>query len=178
MTKKQGILDVYVTMNDNTEIDVEIQIAQMSAWADRSTFYLSKMFSSQVDINKRYTNLKKCITINILDFNYLKDIEKFHTVFHISEDEEHKILTDKMEWHIIELPKLPIKDDNTELYDWAKFIKAEKKEEFEMLTKNNEYLEEAFKQLEIISQDEEKRLAYISRQKAIMDYNTIAEENL
>lgn len=38
---KQSILDVRLTMNDTTEIDIEIQLAYMSSWADRSTFYLS-----------------------------------------------------------------------------------------------------------------------------------------
>ena len=41
--EKQGILDVRLTMNNNTEIDIEINLAYMRAWADRSTFYVSKM---------------------------------------------------------------------------------------------------------------------------------------
>lgn len=36
---------------------------------------------------------------------------------------------------------------------------------------------EAYRQLEIISQDEQKRLEYTTRQKAIYDYNTLMEEN-
>ncbi|MBQ8134170.1 MAG: PD-(D/E)XK nuclease family transposase, partial [Clostridia bacterium] len=46
--EKQGILDVRLIMNDDTEIDIEIQLAYMSAWADRSTFYVSKMLVEQV----------------------------------------------------------------------------------------------------------------------------------
>ena len=46
-----------------------------------------------------------------------------------------------------------------------------------MLAKKDEYIEEAYKQLEIISQDEQKRLEYTARQKAIYDYNTLMEEN-
>lgn len=50
---KQSILDVRLTMNDTTEINIEIQLAYMSSWADRSTFYLSKMLVEQVGVNKR-----------------------------------------------------------------------------------------------------------------------------
>ena len=82
-----------------------------------------------------------------------------------------------MEWHIVELPKLPQIDDGTDLYDWVRFIKAESKEEFEMAVKGNEYLEAAYKELEIISQDAQKRIAYTTRQKALFDYNTLMEEN-
>ena len=45
---KQSILDVRLTMNNNTEINIEIQLAYMSSWADRSTFYLSKYSGFQL----------------------------------------------------------------------------------------------------------------------------------
>lgn len=45
-----------------------------------------------------------------------------------------------------------------------------------MLAKQNEYIGEALTQLEVISQDEKKRMAYTARQKAIFDYNTQMEE--
>ncbi|MDE5558484.1 MAG: Rpn family recombination-promoting nuclease/putative transposase [Ruminococcus sp.] len=175
--EKQGILDVYLVMNDDTQIDIEIQLAYMASWADRSAFYVSKMLVEQINIDKKYSNFQKCIGINLLDFNYIKDTDRFHTVYHISEDTEHFIYTDIMEWHVVELPKLPAIDDGSDLYNWVRFIKAERKEEFEMLAKKDEYIEEAYKQLEIISQDEQKRLEYTARQKAIYDYNTLIEEN-
>ena len=175
--EKQGILDVYLTMNDDTEIDIEIQLSYMATWAERSAFYVSKMLVEQPNINKLYSNFKKCIGINILDFNYISETERFHTVYHIREDSENFCYTDIMQWHLIELPKLPKNEDGTDLYDWIKFLKAEKKEEFEMAAKNNEYIKEAYDQLEIISQDEEKRMEYNARQKAIWDYNTLMEEN-
>ena len=90
----------------------------MASWADRSAFYLSKMMVEQVGINKKYSNIRKCIGINILDFNYIKKTERFHTIYHISEDTEHIKFTDVMEWHIVELPKLPSIDDGTDFYDW------------------------------------------------------------
>ena len=175
--EKQGILDVRLTMNNNTEIDIEIQLAYMKSWADRSTFYLSKMLVEQVGINKRYTNIKKCIGINILDFDYIKETNRFHTIYHISEDTEHIRYTDVLEWHIVELPKLPPINDGTNLYNWAKFINAQNEEEFQMLATQDIYLKTAYEQLEIISQDEQKRLEYTARQRALYDYNTLVEEN-
>lgn len=40
-----------------------------------------------------------------------------------------------------------------------------------MLAKQNGYIESAYKKLQIISQDKEKRLEYEAREKAIRDYN-------
>ena len=175
--EKQGILDVHLVMNDDTEVDIEIQVAYMSTWAERSAFYVSKMLVEQSNINKVYSNFKKCIGISILDFNYVKETENFHTTYHIREDKERFCYTDIMEWHLVELPKLPPVDDGTDLYDWVKFLTAEKKEEFEMAANENEYIKEAYNRLEIISQDEQKRMEYTARQKAVMDHNTLMEEN-
>ena len=175
---KQSILDVRLTMNNNTEINIEIQLAYMSSWADRSTFYLSKMLVEQVGVNKSYSNLKKCVGISILDFNYIKKTQRFHTVYHITEDTEHIRYTDILEMHIVELPKLPAADDQTDLYDWVKFIKAKNRSEFQMPAKENVYIKRAYDVLEEISADEQKRIEYNTRQKWLYDYNTMMEENL
>ena len=50
-------------------------------------------------------SLKKTIAINILDFESLP-VEKFHSSFHIIEDETGIKLTDVMEVHFLEMPKL------------------------------------------------------------------------
>ncbi|MDE6658178.1 MAG: Rpn family recombination-promoting nuclease/putative transposase [Oscillospiraceae bacterium] len=175
--EKQGILDVRLVMNNDKEIDIEIQLSYMVAWADRSVFYVAKMMTEQAEINKKYSNFKKCIGINILDFNYISQTEQFHTVWHIREDSENIKYTDILEWHVVELPKIPAITDGTDLYKWVQFIRAEKKEEFEMIVQGNEYLESALDTLNIISQDEQKRLEYTARQKALYDYNTLMEEN-
>ena len=57
--EKQGILDVRLTMNDNTEIDIEMQVCSMKTWAERSVFYVSKMIDEQTNTNKMFSNMKK-----------------------------------------------------------------------------------------------------------------------
>ncbi len=46
-----------------------------------------------------------------------------------------------------------------------------------MFAKRDDYLNEAYKQLDVISQDKLKRIEYTSRQKALNDHNTIMAEN-
>ena len=173
--EKLSILDVRVLMNDNTEIDIEIQLAYYGTWSERATFYLAKMLADQENINRTYSNIKKCIGINILDFKYTSDNE-FYKSYHIREDKNHEIFTDILEWHIIELPKLPPKSNGSSIYNWAKFIKSENKEELKMIAEKDSYISEAFKQLEIVSQNKEKQIEYTSRLKSLMDYNTVMEE--
>ncbi len=93
------------------------------------------------------------------------------------EDKRHTIYSDKIELHVIELPKLPkeLKGNSSDLLLWAKFLNAEK-EEFETLAKKNLYIGKAYDKLQVISMDKKKQLDYTARQKAILDYNQLMKE--
>ena len=175
---KQGILDVRILMNNDTEIDTEIQLSELKVWADRALFYLSKMYTEQIKQGESYDVFKKCVNISILNFTLFPKEEEFYSRFHIREDTRNFLYTDKMEFHVIELPKLPeeIKENSSDIELWAKFINAERKEELEMIATKNSYIASAYEQLQVISQDKEKRLEYEAREKAIRDYNQSMKE--
>ena len=170
---KLGILDVRILMNNDAVIDVEIQLSELLVWPDRSLFYAAKMYADQIEQGQKYDVLKKCVSISILDFNLFKEEPGFYSCFHIREDTRGFLYTDKMEFHVIELPKLPLelKEDCTGVELWAKFINAERKEEFDMLAEKDPYIDSAYQQLQVISQDKQKRLEYEAREKAVRDYN-------
>ena len=171
--EKQGIVDVRILMNNNTEIDIEIQLSILNVWADRALFYLAKMYTDQIRPGQDYTVFKKCVSISILDFVLFREDPEFYSCFHIREDSRQTLYTDKMEFHVLELPKLPpeLKDGSSDILLWAKFINSERKEEFDMLAAKNPYIGSAYEHLQVISQDREKRLEYEAREKAIRDYN-------
>lgn len=176
---KLGILDVRVEMNGNVEIDIEMQIVPFKYWAERTLFYNSKMYVETIEAGKKYSTLKKVVSISILNFNLLEE-QEFYNSFHIRNDKTHTLFTDMMEWHIIELLKLPedIKNTTDLIELWAGFIKksGEDKELVKMIATKNEYLQAAYDELEKISADEQKRMEYEDRQKAIYAFNTSMEE--
>ena len=175
---KQGILDVRILMNNLVEIDIEIQLAELKVWADRSLFYLAKMYVEQITSGDTYKVFKRCVSISLLNFTLFHDTDDFYSCFHLREDTRNTLYTDKMEFHVVELPKLPkeLKEDNNDILLWAKFINAERKEEFDMLATKNPYIQSAYEQLQIISQDKTKRLEYEAREKALRDYNQLMYE--
>ena len=189
---KQGILDVRILMNNDTEIDTEINLSELKVWADRSLFYISKMYTEQVQQGQQCDVFKKCVSISILDFILFEEPKNiseqpnppshtnFYSCFHIWEDNSHFLFTDKMEFHVIELPKLPpeLKDnvENDKVFLWAKFISSEKKEDFDMIAQKDPYIKSAYQQLQIISQDKQKRLEYEAREKAVRDHNQMMFE--
>jgi len=172
---KKGILDVRVKTKDDKEIDIEIQIISTEYMAERTTFYWSKMYTGQIKSGDTYDKLKKCITINILDFECIP-LNKLHTSYHITEDETNYRLTEILEIHYLELPKLNKnnieKDENSAITQWMEFIGAKSKEVMEMLAEKNKEIKKAYNELLVISKNEKARMAYEAREAEIHDQKT------
>lgn len=99
---------------------------------------------------------------------------EFYSCFHMWEDFRRELYSDKFEVHILELPKLArFEYPQTELLNWARFFNGEEKEELKMLAESDKYVKKAYERLVDISADEEKRLEYEAREKAIRDYNNL-----
>lgn len=166
---KLGILDVRVLLQGGTQIDIEMQVLAFAYWTERSLFYLSKMYTEQIEAGDSYNILQKCIHIGILDFNLFEGRE-FYSRFHIWEDSRRELYSDKLEIHILELPKLSQYEyPRTALLNWAQFFNSETREEFEMFEKSDYYLQKAYDKLVNISADEQKRLEYEERERALRD---------
>ena len=117
-------------MNNKVEIDIEIQLAELKVWADRSLFYLSKMYVEQIESGDTYKVFKRCVSISLLNFTLFPDTKDFYSCFHLWEDTRHTLYTNKMEFHVLEFPKLPeqLQENSSDMLLWAKFINAEKKD--------------------------------------------------
>lgn len=176
---KFGVLDICVLLNGTTQIDVEIQVASFPLWPERSLFYLCKLFAGRISEGENYGSLGKCIHVGILDFVLFPEVETYHSCYHFREDSRRQLYTDKMEIHILELPKLAQKEyPASELLDWVRFLSADSREEMERMAEKNEYLEKAYERLKFMSADEIKRREYLAREMAIRDHNYLMGENL
>ena len=78
-----------------------------------------------------------------------------------------------MEIQILELRKLPeIIPEGDDVMMWMRFFSGRRREDFERMAKMNEYLDEAYGTLLVLSADEKKRLEYEARERALRDFNT------
>jgi predicted transposase/invertase (TIGR01784 family) len=170
--EKYGILDVRTVLDDDTQIDMEMQVAMFDYWAERTVFYVSKMYVDQIKTGQSYGELKKCINISILDFELFPNTKEFVSYFQLREKNRGSLYTDKIEFHIIELPKLSREVyPEDALLHWAKFFHSKNREEFKEMAAKDKYINEAYQTLERLSMDKEKRREYEAREKAIRDYN-------
>lgn len=170
---KQGILDVMVELEEGSKINMEMQVSYFEYWSKRVLFYLSKTYSSQIKAGEDYDRLKQCIHVSILDFIHFPEDKKCYRKIAFCDTENGRQYTDLMELHILELRKLPPEDRSENgIIRWMRFFGGKNRKEFEDMAKTDEYIEEAYDELKKLSLDEQKRLEYEARQKAIRDYNS------
>jgi predicted transposase/invertase (TIGR01784 family) len=166
---KYSRLDVKATTSNNEIVNIEIQLKNEYNMVKRSLYYLSKMNEEQLGEGEDYSKLCRTICINILNFKYL-NTERFHTGYRLKEIETNEELTDIIEMHFIEIPKLK---DNTDEKDmlvaWTEFLKNPESEKVRSLELTVEEIRQAKDKLIKMSNDTVQREIYEMRAKILKD---------
>ncbi|MED4732357.1 Rpn family recombination-promoting nuclease/putative transposase [Aneurinibacillus migulanus] len=178
---KKSILDVHAQLEDGSRVNVEIQMNNKHDMEKRTLYYWSRMYTSQMKEGMDYGELCRTITINIVDFRYLSHTLGYHSIFQLYETEEKFLLTDTLEIHFMELPKLLIKwrrgevnPRENQLVRWLLLLEASEDEEItqvleEIAMQEDQTLKKAIDEWERVSQDPEVLLAYEARRKTLLD---------
>lgn len=166
---KYSRLDVKATTSNDEIINIEIQLKNENNMIKRSLYYLSKMYEEQLNEKEDYSKLVRTVCINILNFQYLKT-DNFHTGYRFKEIETNEELTDVMEVHFIEIPKL--KDSNDEkdmLVAWTEFLKDPESEKVRGLELSIDEIRQAKDELIRMSNDSTQRQLYDMRANSLRD---------
>ncbi|MCT4508494.1 MAG: Rpn family recombination-promoting nuclease/putative transposase [Tepidibacter sp.] len=162
-------LDVKATTSNNEIINIEIQLKNEYNMIKRSLYYWSKLYEEQLGEGDNYSTLSRTICINILNFKYLKN-DRFHNGYLLKEKETNEELTDIMEIHFIEIPKLKKDSDEKDmLVAWTEFLKNPESEKVRKLEMSIEEIKEAKDELVKLSNNDEQRMIYEIRSKILKD---------
>ena len=179
---KNGRLDLRAIINGNTECDIEVQLVSNDNITERFLYYWAKMYTANLKIGDKYSDLRKTISIIILDddFKLTKNLERPQTTWRIRESEAtHLVLTDYFEIIIIEIPKVVKayqKTPNDEVLQWMLFLDNPEKEEVARIMEENKDIKEAKEELERISQDDILRRKALNRTLEIADKLQLKKE--
>lgn len=175
---KYSRLDIKAVTNKGEYINIDIQIKNEYNMIKRSLYYWSKMFENQIVEGDNYDKLSKTVCINILDFKYLKN-DNFHNTYRLKEINTNEELTDTMELHFIEIPKLRKLDDTEEISDmleaWVFFISSPESEVVEKLEMSKKEIKEAKSELLRMSVDSKERYMYEKRKESILEKISLIE---
>ncbi len=180
---KIGILDLRAKINNSIECEIEMQMLYAKNFIPRLLYYWSKIYSQQLKEGHHYDELNKAICIAIINEKIpnLKELQA-HTKWQIREEKTHtKILTDKLEIHIIEIPKA-IKEyrnnKGNEVLQWMMFLNEPESMEVEEIMKENKEIEQAKITLRELSKEEENQRIAELREKHILDTQDIYETGI
>ncbi|KZX16024.1 Rpn family recombination-promoting nuclease/putative transposase [Methanobrevibacter filiformis] len=174
--KKKSILDVYVTTDDGTLINIESQINKQEDFHKRSHYYASKALSLELGTSESYLKVPLVMTINLLAFKF-QAIEKYHTTYiHCEKEERHHELDDLEEMHFFELKKFRklLKnnkiDFNNPEHRLMLFLDEQTPQKIiEKVIKMDSVLNEVYDRIEHSMQDRNSYFKYLSAEKIIRD---------
>lgn len=178
---KLSILDVSATLDTGTKVNVEIQLNNNHDMIKRSLYYWGKLYTSQLQKGMPYSSLHKTITINLLNFVMFSEYDEFHTTGILWNRQQQRMLSDDIEVHVVEIPKLMQQWREEKVNPWedsfVRWLLLLPANEDEHLTQTLEdiamnqdpILQKAMNKWERMSQDSSFRQAYEAREKALMD---------
>ncbi|XTB06193.1 Rpn family recombination-promoting nuclease/putative transposase [Treponema denticola] len=171
LTEKLGILDIKLRLKDKTIINIEIQNRWRGDFPERSVYYWSKMYNKSIKQGQDYTNLPKCITINLIGKGFNKN-KRLHNKYFVMEKDTKEPLFSKLEIHIINLETAKLleesnyKDIKTKrLLSWLKFIETDDREVRKMLAQNSKTMKKANAVIEVMEMSPRDKWLYESRMK-------------
>lgn len=170
---KTGIIDVRAKTADGTQLEIEVQLTNQHNMDKRTLWYWGEIYSEGIRKGDDYKKLAKVITINIVDFEYIKIPNKFHTTFHLWEDEiKDYMLTDVVEVHFIEMEKFRkynnknLKEDK--LQRWLSFFREDiNEEELKELMEMDIDIKKAEEKIEYLGSDPKTLEIYKARERSL-----------
>jgi len=172
---KLSILDIKAKSIQGVWFNVEMQISEDYNFDKRAIYYWAKLVTEQLSEGMMFKELKKTISINIMDFNFIPNREEMHNCYKIintatgKDDKLHNIF----ELHYIELRKFKktYQEINSVLDRWSSFLtKADKlnKNDIPEQLKIDKDIVKAISAVDRMF-DEEERAIYETRMQSLAD---------
>ena len=172
---KLGVMDLRAELENGAHCIIEIQLKHCESEPERILFYWADAYSRQIKRGDRFGKLEKTISIAILDHELeeLKGIEEIGVKWQIRDELTGKrILTDRLELIIIELPKARRKyreEPDNAICQWMMFMDNPNESEVIQIMEENKNIKKAIEELEQVSGNEKLRRIAELKEKYIRD---------
>ncbi len=91
------------TLDDGSQINIEVQVKPGDNFKKRSLFYWTDMYKDQHREGQSYDDLKRCVCINVINFDLFKNKDKFQTVIGGLDIDTHEWVLPEFEIHYLEV---------------------------------------------------------------------------
>ncbi len=159
ISDKEFILDIKILMNNNTVINLEMQMNNQYNWPERSLIYLSRLFDS-LNAGEAYKTVKPAFQIGILNFTPFPEHSEFFSTYKMMNIKNYYKYSEKYIIHVLDLTQIHLADREDKDHDldkWAKLFRALAWEDFKMISEGNKSMQEAGETLFTLNRDDRIR---------------------
>ncbi len=181
LEQKGSVLDIKAKSVEGKWYDIEMQVLSEDWFAKRSLYYWSGLYRGQIEQGVCYSELRKAICINILNFDHLDNEPSYHNVYKVKNVASGEELLDEFEIHFIELRKYDetLADSLSRAIDrWVHFLKLAGRYDSESMPeelKATPSVSKAMHMLERLTATKEEREIYEARERWFMDLLSTVE---
>ena len=104
---KEFILDVEITLNNATLINLEMQVVNEYNWPERSLSYLCRRFD-QLGKGQDYTECKPAVHIGFLDFTPFPECPEFYATYKLLNIKNQHLYSDKFILSVVDLTHIEL----------------------------------------------------------------------
>ena len=175
---KEFILDIHVMLNDNTLINLEMQVGNEYNWPERSLSYACRGFDN-LQKGQVYEDVLPVIHIGFLDYTPFPEVPEFYAKYVMTNVKNNHVYSDKFVLRVVNLKRIDLATEEDKAYKidyWARLFQAETWEELKMFAGDNEYLQEEAESLYVANADEIVRQQCRAREDAERRERTILRD--
>ena len=175
---KEFILDIHVMLNDNTLINLEMQVGNEYNWPERSLSYACRGFDN-LQRGQEYIEVLPVFHIAFLDYTPFPEVPEFYSTYKMMNVKNNHVYSDRFILRVVNLKRTDLATEEDKAFKidyWAHLFKAETWEELRMLAENNEYLQEAVESLYVANADDIVRQQCQAREDAEKRERTLVRD--
>ncbi len=142
---KEFILDIKIKLNNNTYINLEMQVVNSHNWVDRSLSYLCRAYD-QLYHGQDYAEARPAIHIGFLDYTLFQEHKEFYGIYKMFNEKDHYLFSDKLTLGVVDLTQIKLATEEDKAYGidhWANLFKANTWEELKVIAEGNKAMQEA-----------------------------------
>lgn len=176
--EKETIMDIRAETSSGEELDIEMQSGNLRVYPDRVLFYGGRLVNSSLKQGFKYDKMKKSIVVSIINGILFAELDSCHSIFDVRERQTGLLLSDRLEFHFLELGKVdgqkPVEalTEAERLAAYLKYANDEEKQDYVQEIIYSEGLTMTENAYRKVTQDEIEYERMESRLKYQLQYNT------
>ena len=144
ISNKEFRMDVSVCFNDNTYVDIELQVRDQTDWTFRSLHYLCREYEDGLQRGDAYIVNHAAYQIGFLDYTLFPDHVKFFSAYEMCDIDDGYKFNSNFALFVIDLSQIDMATDAdkaTGLDKWCRLFKADTWDELKKLAKEDKLME-------------------------------------